>query len=90
MLSKPMATAWFPTIATGVDLGICARLIGTLPDITATAARNRHPGRLRAQEGAPGTRLSLRRPAKGSCWRIRASHAAGQLRSFVDRCLPEF
>lgn len=41
MLSKPMATAWCPTIATGVDPGIYARLIGTLPDITATAARSR-------------------------------------------------
>lgn len=41
MLSKPMATAWFPTIATGVDPGICARLIGIHPDIIATTAQSR-------------------------------------------------
>jgi len=42
MLSKPMATAWYPTIATAVDPGIYARRVGTLQDITATAARSRH------------------------------------------------
>lgn len=41
MLSKPMATEWYPTIATSVDPGIYARLIGTLRDITATTARSR-------------------------------------------------
>ena len=33
MLSKPMATACCPTIATNVDPGIYARLTGTLPTL---------------------------------------------------------
>lgn len=41
MLSKPMATAWFLTIATDADPGICARKIGIHQGITATAVRSK-------------------------------------------------
>jgi hypothetical protein len=41
MLSKSLATAWCPTIATDADLGTCAQRIGIHQDITATTVRSK-------------------------------------------------
>lgn len=41
MLSKSLATAWCPTIATDAGLGTCAQRIGTHQDITATTVRSK-------------------------------------------------